>query len=262
MFNSFIVGIVQGLSEFLPISSSGHVIFFESLLGFNEGKGFAAAIHLGTCIAAIIYFRSDVSNILKSFLLYNRHDEIHRVNRTLGFKIIIATIPAAILALCVSKLGLDEIFSSLTAVGLASIVFAAILMYADKIDKTQNAELTYWNSFVIGTSQVIAAIFSGASRSGVTLSVSYLFKLEKEIAAKFIFLISIPITGLAAINEIFIKKSVDINSDLMIAFVAALISGLVAIKFLLYFVRHSKLQWLIYYRFVFGIICILYGITR
>lgn len=262
MFDAFIIGIVQGLSEFLPISSSGHVIFFETLLGFNEGKGFAAAIHLGTCIAALIYFKNDVWNILKSFLNFAKKDEVNLINRDLGYKIIIATIPAALLALLVSKLGWDELFSSLTAVGIASIIFAALLWYADKKDKFETRELSFTSAFVIGCSQVIAAIFSGASRSGVTLTVSYLYKIEKEIAAKFVFLISIPITGMAALNEILIKKSVAVNAELIIAFIAAFISGMIAIKFLLYFVRNSKLKWLIYYRFVFGIICILYGLSR
>jgi len=257
MLNAFILGLVQGLTEFLPVSSSGHVAFFEAVLKFKDEPGFAAAIHLATSIAAIIYFRKEILEILKSFINFRETDEKNIKWRDLGINIIIATIPALILGFIVAKLGIDNYFSSLLAIGISAIIFAVLLYYSDKLDKI-NKPLKKQMAFLIGASQIIAAIFPGASRSGVTLTTSFFLKLEKEFAAKFAFLISIPITALAGMNEILLEKSINLNVEFGIAFVAAFFSGLFGIYFLLYLVRKADLKWLVLYRVVFGIIVIGY----
>lgn len=265
MFNALILGIIQGLTEFLPVSSSGHVTFFEKVLNFQEDNGFAAAIHLATCLAALIYFRKEVLEILKSFINYKKNDENSKKYRDLGISVIIATIPAAILGLIISKLNIDTYFSDLFSIGISAIFFGAILLYADKfsnINNSINQQANKLTSFLIGTSQIIAAIFPGASRSGITLTTSYFFKLEKEFAAKFVFLISIPITALAGFNEIVLKHSVHIDADFFMAFISAFISGLIAIYFLLFLIRKADLKWIIYYRFIFGITVLFYALWR
>ena len=265
MFNALILGLIQGLSEFLPISSSGHVTVVEAILGIKEDTGFAAAIHIATALAAIIYFRKDIWNILKAFKNFNEESE----EKSLGLNIIYATIPAVIFGLIVTQLGIDKYFSSPLAIGISAIVFGILLLLADFYSKKnvntsndkqtsgQTDKLTILHSLIIGSSQIIAAIFPGASRSGVTLTTSLFLKLERENAAKFIFLISIPITLLASTKEIFIDQSVHLDTDFFIAFTAAFISGLIAIKFLLYFITQDKLKWLVAYRVIFGIVAIL-----
>jgi len=274
MFNAIILGLIQGLTEFLPVSSSGHVLFFEEVLNFTDEPGFAAAIHLATAIAAIIYFRKDIFKILKAFLHWKSTSEEDFQAKDLGLKVIVATIPAAILGIIVTKLNLDSYFSNAMAIGVASIVFGILLYFADR--KSQKLEralpahrefkqsdyMTYKNAFLIGASQIIAAIIPGASRSGVTLTSSFFLKTKKEYAAKFVFLISIPITLMASLNEIVLQQSVTINTEFVLAFVAAFLSGLAAIYILLKLINTNSLKWLCLYRIAFGTILVIYAITR
>lgn len=260
MFNALILGLIQGISEFLPISSSGHVTVAEFILGVKDEPGFAAAIHLATAFAAIYYFRKDIWEILKGLWNFKVESDAKK----LGLDIIYATIPAAIFGLIVTKLGIDEYFSSPMAIGISAIVFGTLLYFAENYINSipkKEGNLTLINTLIIGSSQIIAAIFPGASRSGVTLTTSFFLKLEKEFAAKFIFLISIPITLLASLNEIVLKHSIELNLNFLIAFLAAFISGVIAIKFLLYFINKSQLKWLVLYRFAFGLVAIYLAIT-
>jgi undecaprenyl-diphosphatase len=256
MLNALILGLVQGLSEFLPISSSGHVLFFETMFEIKDSPGFAAAIHLATALAAIIYFRKEIAKIFRAFGKFSQKSE----DKDLGINIIIATIPATILGFIVSKIGLETYFSSLTAIGFSAIAFGLLLYFADKYSKGDK-KITKWEALFIGASQIIAAIFPGASRSGVTLTTCFLYNSNKIEAAKFAFLISIPLTLLASLNEIILKRSVTLNLDFMIAFISAFISGLFAIKFLIYFIQKAQLKWLVIYRIIFGIIAIYIGLN-
>lgn len=259
MLNALLLGLIQGLTEFLPISSSGHIIVFEKLTGFeSENVGFAAAIHLATFLAALIYFRKDVIKLTKSILLFNDTREEVVKNRHLAFNIILATIPAAILAFVVDKVEFFKVINSnLFIIGSTSIFFTILLYYSDKlnlISKTTTKSISYFQSVLIGLSQVLAAAFPGASRSGVTLTASFLSNLEREYATRFVFFISIPITGIASLYELVIKRSVYIDFNFIIAFIAAFIAGILAIHYLLYFIRRTSLKWLCVYRVVFGVV--------
>lgn len=274
MFNAIILGLIQGLTEFLPVSSSGHVLFFEKILNFQDQPGFAGAIHLATCFAAIIYFRKEIIAILKGFIQFKDQTEENIQARDLGLKVIVATIPAALLGIIVTKLSLDSYFSSALTIGITSIIFAILLYFADR--KSQRLEsalpahrefkqsdyMTYKNAFLIGASQIIAAIFPGASRSGVTLTTSFFLQTKKEYAAKFVFLISIPITLLASLNEIVLEKSIVINTDFALAFIAAFVSGLAAIYILLKLINSNAIKWLCAYRVLFGGILIIYSLMN
>jgi undecaprenyl-diphosphatase len=261
MFNAIILGLIQGLTEFLPVSSSAHIIVFEKLLGFKDDAGFAAAIHLATAFAAIIYFRKEIWSILKSFIKFNDSSDELTQSRKLGVNVILATIPAAILGFIVTKLGIDEYFSSLAAIGLSAIFFGQLLGFAHKYNQSSPKELSKTTAFLIGASQIVAAIFPGASRSGVTLTTSFYFKLEKEFAAKFAFLIAIPITAMAGLNEIVLKNSVTFDGNFIIAFIVAFVSGLFGIYFLLYFVRRAGIKWIVLYRVIFGIVVLTYNLV-
>lgn len=266
MLNAIILGLIQGLTEFLPVSSSGHVLFFEQILNFTDQPGFAGAIHLATAFAAIIYFRKEIISILKSFLRFRDQSEENKTYRNLGIQIIIATIPAAVLGLIVTKLNLDSYFSSALAIGITSIIFAALLYFSERNAKeskqSEKQDTNTFTALIIGSSQIIAAILPGASRSGVTLTTSFFLNVERQFAAKFIFLISIPITLLASLNEIILEKSVVLNGEFYLAFVAAFLSGLVAIYILLKLINSGALKWLCVYRVVFGIALIVYSLVN
>jgi undecaprenyl-diphosphatase len=264
MFKALILGIVQGITEFLPVSSSGHVTVFESLLNYKS-EGFAAAIHFATFLAAIIYFHKDILAILKSFTNWNdKGEEISKI-RDLGIKLVIATIPVVILAYILDKSGVFmNIGESLVGIGIASIFFGILLYFADQKSKNSvnaTTEVSWKNSLLISLSQLIAAALPGASRSGVTLTSSFFVNLNREFATKFVFLLSIPVTGIAAANELLIKHSISFNSEFAVAFTAAFISGILAIHFLIKLIQKFSLKWISGYRVLFGIAVIIYGIS-
>ncbi|BDQ04792.1 MAG: undecaprenyl-diphosphatase [Candidatus Dojkabacteria bacterium] len=254
MFETIVLGLIQGLAEFLPISSSGHVLIVEYLLNIQNNKGFDAAIHLATCLAAIIYFNRDMIAIFKSFIHWG--DKSLNTDKQLGLYVVAATIPAIILGFIAKTLNIDELFDSPVSIGLSSIFFATLLYFT--YTHTQgHGKLNLFSSVLIGASQIIAAIFPGASRSGITITTALAFNIEREAAAKFVFLISIPVTALAALNELVLEKTVAINLQFLIAFITAFISGLFAIHFLLYFIKNRSLEWIIGYRILFGIFAII-----
>jgi undecaprenyl-diphosphatase len=254
MFEAIILGLIQGIAEFLPISSSGHVLIVEYLFNLQNNRGFDAAIHLATCLAALIYFNKDIINILKSFIHWG--DKSLNTHKQLGLYVVAATIPAIILGFIAKKLNIDELFDTPVSIGLSSIFFATLLYFTYK--HTQgHKKLNLFSSILIGASQIIAAIFPGASRSGITLTTTLALNIEREAAAKFVFLISIPITALAALNELLLEKTVAIDLQFLIAFITAFISGLLAIHFLLYFIKNRSLEWIIGYRILFGIFAII-----
>ncbi len=254
MFETIILGLIQGIAEFLPISSSGHVLIVEYLLNLKNNRGFDAAIHLATCLAALIYFNNDIINILKSFI--HLDDKSLNTHKQLGLYVVAATIPAIILGFIAKKLNIDELFNTPVSIGLSSIFFAILLYFTYKHSQGHE-RLNLFNSILIGASQIIAAIFPGASRSGITLTTTLAFNIEREYAAKFVFLISIPITALAALNELVLEKTVAIDLQFLTAFITAFISGLFAIHFLLYFIKTRSFEWIIGYRILFGVFAII-----
>ncbi len=254
MFETIILGLIQGIAEFLPISSSGHVLLAEYVLNLQNNQGFDAAIHLATCLAALIYFNKDIINILKGLIHWG--DKSLSQHKQNGIYVITATVPAIILGFIAKKLNIDELFDTPLLIGISSIFFAVLLYFTYKYS-TGEKNLNWLNSILIGASQIIAAIFPGASRSGITLTTALAFNIERETAAKFVFLISIPITALAALNEIIIERTVAMDLQFLIAFITAFISGLFAIHFLLYFIKHRSLEWIIGYRVLFGIFSII-----
>jgi undecaprenyl-diphosphatase len=265
MFNSIILGLIQGLTEFFPVSSSAHVLFFEKLLNTEgSGKTFAAGIHLATSLAIIIYFWKDIWKMLKSLL--NFKNETLKTDRQLAFKIILSTIPVIIIGVIVEKVDFfEKLGENLFVMGTSLIVFGILLYVVDRASyKNINSkkEISYFDSLVIGSSQIIAAIFPGASRSGMTLTTSFWRNIDREAATKFIFLIAIPATALPGIYEIVIKKTLVINTDFVFAFVAAFLSGLFAIYFLLKLIQKNSLKWFCLYRIIFGLCIITFALIH
>jgi undecaprenyl-diphosphatase len=264
MLKALILGLIQGLTEFIPISSSGHVLFFERLFNYST-TGFDAAIHLATCLAAIVYFRKDIVKLVKSVLPSKSVDEERKRDQKLAKNIVLATVPAILLAAVAESISaISTISQSLLLIGISSIFFGLLLYFVDKRNiESQNShiEITTKDSVLIGAAQVIAAVFPGASRSGITLTTAFARNISRVTATRFIFLISIPITGVAALYEILIKQQFTMDINFAVAFVAAFVSGMLAIHYLLILIRKMSLQWLCAYRVLFGIVVIAYSLS-
>ena len=205
----FIIGIVQGFTEFLPISSSGHLVLVSELTSWQDQGLFTdVAVHVGTLLAVIIYLRSHITTLIKSFFSFQLEDNDNLI------KIIIATIPAVIVGFFIFDF-VQSYFRDIKVVAVTSVVFAALLFVADhfkmKISSWEN--MSYVQAFIIGAFQVLAFI-PGASRAGVTITGARFLGFDRSSAAIFSMLLSIPLilaslvlTSLDLINSSEVKRN-------------------------------------------------------
>lgn len=262
MFDAIILGIIQGITEFLPVSSSAHLLIFERVLGFEgDDHSFTVAIHLATTIAVILYFWKDIFEISKGFIAPKQKEE-----RSNAINIIVASVPVLIIGYIIKDTAwFGAITSNLYVIGSSLILFSVLLYLADKRslnqpEKYKKTRITLFDSLVIGLSQIIAAVFPGASRSGITLTTGLSRNITREKLARFVFLISIPVSGLASAYEIFFGGSLTLNHNFMVAFISAFISGLGAIHFLLEIIKKYSLKWFCLYRIFFGLLILTFAV--
>lgn len=258
MFESAILGIIQGLTEFLPISSSGHLILIPKIFNLNEpGLAFDAIIHLGTLVAVIFAFRKKISEIIRGIFGQGR---VAEKNGKLGALIVLSIIPAGL----VGYLFQDYINSILRAkeVVVTSLIFWAVIMWlANRRANRTHHKTKSVNSvgikqtIIVALSQAIALI-PGTSRSGITISAGLFSKMNRHTAVEFSFLISIPIIAIAGGYELIqLTKSGFSNIDitgLFIGFIVSALSGFLAIKFLLAFVKKFGFNLFVIYRIALG----------
>ncbi|HOA18399.1 MAG TPA: undecaprenyl-diphosphatase UppP [bacterium] len=269
-FQALILGLVQGATELLPISSSAHLIIIPNILGWGENTlVFDTTLHLGTASALIIYFRKLIFRILVSlksdYLTYGKKIYNYSSDSLLCFKIIAGTVPAGIVGFLFNDL-FEEKFRDIKYT-VYFLILGTILMFISqavndrkrKKDKdsslnilTDEDNITYSRSIFIGMFQILA-LFPGFSRSGSTISAGMLSGLKKYEAAKYSFLLSIPIVlaagvfqGLSSGEELFLLP-IYIP---IIGYISSLLSGLLAIKFLLNFLNNHSLNLFIFYRLV------------
>ncbi len=248
-----IIGIVQGLTEFLPISSSGHLVLVSELTSWQDQGLFTdVAVHVGTLLAVLIYLRPQIKALIKSFFSFqiNQNDNL--------IKIIIATIPAVILGFFIFDF-VQLFFRDIKVVAVTSIVFAALLFVADhfkmKISSWEN--MSYVQSFIIGVFQVLAFI-PGASRAGVTITGARFLGFDRSSAAIFSMLLSIPIILASLVLtslDFMISAEVNINlyQSLFAAFVAC-ITALLSINIMMRIIQSSTFNIFIIYRVILGFI--------
>ena len=247
-----ILGLVQGITEFLPVSSSGHLVLVAEILNFQEkGVAFEVFVHLGTLISVLIVFRKDVIKMILApfqFLKSRFKKEETRQYLYLDFYIIIATIPAAIIGLSL-KSKFESSFSNVVLVIIMLGITGTILLLSRYMPK-KNEEMTILKSIIIGVSQAFA-ILPGISRSGSTIVTGILMGIDKENAARFSFLMAIPaILGafVIKINDfITIEQHTISASHMLIGSLVSLISGYFAIIWLLDIVKKGKLEWFAFY---------------
>lgn len=254
-----ILGIVQGLTEFLPVSSSGHLELGKVILGDNsvpsESLLFTVVVHFATALSTIVVFRKDVADIFRGLFQFKWNEET-----IFSLKIIISMLPAAIVGVFFND-QLEAFFGgNIILVGFMLIVTALLLWLADKAKNTDKP-VSYSNAFVIGISQAIA-ILPGISRSGATISTSVLLGNDKSKAARFSFLMVVPlILGKIAKDLLSgdIAESTTEPLILILGFIAAFIAGIAACTWMIKLVRNSKLSYFAIYCLIVGIIAIGFG---
>ncbi|WP_409201107.1 undecaprenyl-diphosphatase UppP [Methanobrevibacter sp. DSM 116169] len=261
IFSAIIIGIIQGLTEFLPISSSAHLIFFQELLGVSQSNlSFEILLHLGTLIAVIAYFIKDIIKLIEAFFLSildifsGKFKKGLNINpyKKLAWLIIIASIPTGIIGFLFKDI-FEGMFQSVTIPAVFLIVTGVLLYLSQRIN-IGNRNINDINSkdaLIIGITQGLA-IIPGISRSGSTLSTGLFLGLNKEFAAKFSFILSIPaIIGANLFEFKNITAALDITY--LCGFIAAIIVGYLTISILLEIIKKKKLDIFAYYCWIVGI---------
>ena len=236
IFQATVLGVIQGLTEFLPISSSAHLLLPKIIFGWkDQGLIFDVALHLGSLLAVIAYFKKDIMELSQA-VFARMVDKKPSLNAKLGFAIIIATLPAASVGLFVNNY-VEHYARSTEIIAIFTIIFAVLLLYADRRGSRVRSlrELTWREASYIGLAQVIALI-PGTSRSGITMSAALMLGFKWEAAAKFSFLLSIPIIlGSSILKAYDVSTLTQANADLSILVYGILISALIAYSCIHYF---------------------------
>ena len=252
---AIILGLFQGLGEFLPISSSAHLVLVPWLFHWEDpGLTFDIALHVGTLIAVIIYFWKDWLRLVTQGFAVPRSSD-----GRLFWYLVIATVPGAIVGYALEKKA-ETIFRTPLLIAVALIVMGAILYWAEskstKKDDLNN--ITLRTSFLIGLSQALA-IIPGVSRSGITMTAGLFSGLNREAAARFSFLLSMPIILGAAIIKVphLVRHPDVIDANFLIGMVIACITGIASIRFLLRYVQTKTFLHFVWYRFAIGALVII-----
>lgn len=259
IYQAIILGIVQGLTEFLPISSSAHLNVFPWIFSWEMlSEGMDVALHIGTLLALVIFFFKDWVKLVKAG--FNQVVKKEKTNDgKIFWYIVFATIPAGILSLVLDKIATqiigDNINVQMLIIGITLIIMGIVLYMVDRNSKstTTYEKITLKQSVLIGVSQALAAAFPGVSRSGITMTVARALKVDRQSAAKFSFMLAMPIT-LAAV--VFDLASFEFNLSLILGILASFIVGVVVIKFLLDYLKKGSFKIFAIYRIIFGIIII------
>ena len=257
-----VLGVVQGLTEFLPVSSSGHLVFVPELFGW-EGRGlrFDAMIHLGTFVAVLVYFWKEVKQMVAGALGSKKHRKYGK----LGWMVIAATIPVVIVGLFFADT-IDSMLYTTGVVAASLIIWGVVLAAADILSRLykpkvkKDTGIGWGRAMAVGLAQVISLI-PGTSRSGITMSMGLLSGMDRKTAARFSFLLSIPAVGGAGIYvtmRSFMDGAQMFDLEMLVAFLAALVSGLLAIKVLLKVIEKWSFLPFAAYRIILGILILLF----
>ena len=262
ILEALVLGIIQGLTEFLPVSSSGHLELAKAILGNNsaaeQSLTFTVVLHFATALSTIVVFKNEVEEILRGLLQFKWNSEFK-----FSLKIIISMLPAVIVGLVFEK-ELESLFGGkILLVGCMLLLTAVLLLLADKAKSTKK-EVSYLNAMLIGFSQAIAML-PGISRSGATISTSVLLGVDRTRAAKFSFLMVVPLI-FGKIGKDLISGNLNLQSSeiipILIGFISAFISGLLACKWMISIVKRSKLSYFSIYCAVIGSVAIVYALLN
>jgi undecaprenyl-diphosphatase len=248
--NTSILGLIQGLAEWLPISSTGHLKIAEHYLGLTTTPLFNLILHLGTLIVVLFYFRTDIKNILTALV----HLDFKSEYGIMIPLIIVATIPTAIIGLIYVEF-FESTLQQLLIIGTTFII-GATLVYTSKLGKENTETITITTALIMGIAQGLA-IFPGLSRSGATISTALLLGLKREKAFKFSFLLSIPaILGDTIVEAIKQRGQIALsgigNAELLIAILITIIVGYISIRIVSKVVRSKRFHYFAIYTWLLG----------
>jgi undecaprenyl-diphosphatase len=262
IIEAIILGIIQGLTEFLPVSSSGHLELAKVIMGdtsvAEESMLMTVVLHFATALSTVVIFRKEIIRIIKGLLQFKRNDEFD-----FSVKIVISMIPAALVGVLLN----DEIEAffggQVMLVGCMLLLTGLLLFLANKAKNT-NKSVGFGHSVVVGISQAIA-ILPGISRSGATIATSVLLGIDREKAARFSFLMVVPLIFGKIAKDIkdgaFESPSIDVM-PLALGFVFAFVTGLVACTWMIAIVKKSKLKYFSFYCFIVGVLAIGYTFIK
>ena len=248
MIEVFILSIIQGITEFLPISSSSHLILTSNYLSFeNQSLSIDISLHIGSFVAVIVYFGKDILNYTKNKLLF--------------LKIIISSFPIMLFGYFLIKYSLIDQLRSIKIIGWTTIIFGILLYITDKFktDKQLDKNFSFKSAIFIGILQVLSLI-PGVSRSGITITASRILNFNRFDSAKISFLLSIPTLGavtIFGINNLIQTENINFSLLNLIAIILSFIFSFVTIKFFLQYIQKFSLNIFVLYRVVLGIILLI-----
>jgi undecaprenyl-diphosphatase len=257
---AIVEGVVQGLTEFLPISSTAHLRIVPALLGWGDpGAAFTAVVQLGTMAAVLLYFRADLWKIARAWLVGLRDPEARRtLDSRLGWYIVLGTMPIAVLGV-LFKDPIENEFRNLYLIGAALIVFGLVMAYVDERSRRERDidSLDARDGLFVGAAQALALV-PGVSRSGATISAGLWRGLERPAAARYSFLLSVPavvLSGLFELRHIGEGGAAPAGATVL-AVILAFVTGYASIAFLLRYLTHHTLGVFVAYRLVLGTLVI------
>jgi undecaprenyl-diphosphatase len=261
LFQAFLLGIVQGLTEFIPVSSTAHLLIFEKLLGLTQNDqvfSFSVIVQLGTVLAMLAFFWKDIWQITTAFLLgiYQRKP-FENFQARLGWLVVVATLPAGIVGLLLKNIVQSNFEQPFLQAGIRLLVTAVLLTSVEKFNnRTRTLDSATWqDALTVGLFQVLA-IFPGASRSGSTISGGMVRGFDRPSAARFAFLMSGPILLAAGLYEsvsvILLPNTTEFLPILIVGFVTSAIVGWMAVKWLINYLSKNSM-------YVFAVYCAVVG---
>ena len=264
IIQAIILGIVQGLTEFLPISSSGHLILVPWLFNWHFLldnpdliKTFDVALHLGTFVAVLVYFWREVGKLIAAWVRSIGRRSLADPMAKLAWLLLVSTIPAAIVGVVLESF-IEDRLGKPWIIAIAMIVFAGFMYLVDHIAKLDREldSLTWFDAVLIGCAQALA-LCPGVSRSGITMMTGMLLRLDRESAARYSFLLSIPVIGgAAAYKALEVAKNglpSGTATPFLVGMISAALSGLVAIWFVLAYLKRHNFNLFVLYRIVIGV---------
>lgn len=271
LFQALVLGVIQGLTEFLPISSSGHLVVVPYLFGWDDpfitSLGFTVALHAGTLAALLLYFRADWLRLVPAGIAALRDRSFRGdADRRLAWLLVLSTIPAAILGAVLND-PVEEAVRQASIVAVLLVVGAGILWIADRwaSGHTPLARLSARGALGIGLAQALALV-PGVSRSGISISASLFAGLDRSDAARYSFLMATPITAGAVLYEGFkLVKGGQVANEagpIMVGIIAAFVSGVIAISGLLRYVRTRSYTIFVVYRLILAAVVLAVFLTR
>ena len=250
MIEVFILSIIQGITEFLPISSSSHLILISEFFDFeNQKLEIDISLHIGSFFAVVVYFRKDILNFF--------------INKDLLLKILLSSIPVMIVGYFLIIFNLIDHLRNIKIIGWTTLIFGILLYISDKFEITNKVEdnFTYKSAIIIGLFQILSLI-PGVSRSGITITAARILKFQRFDSAKISFLLSLPTLSagtLFGFKNVIEKGNIDFSIINLVSIFLSFFFSLITIKYFLKYIKNFSLNIFVFYRVILGIILIIFA---